>query len=84
MTRPVRMLGTCACTPAGKFIFLQYPFVARAMAPLAPLAGVYNAVPFLPFVVFLAVYAGIVNNQGVERAVRFNAAQAVLLDVLLM
>lgn len=34
--------------PYGKFILFQYPFVARALAPLAPLAMVYNSVPFLP------------------------------------
>uniref|UniRef100_A0A7S0RS17 Protein TIC 20 n=1 Tax=Chlamydomonas leiostraca TaxID=1034604 RepID=A0A7S0RS17_9CHLO len=70
--------------PFGKFIFLQYPFVARAMAPLGPLATLYNTVPFAPFVAFLAVYIGIVNNTNLSRFVRFNAAQAVLLDVLLI
>jgi hypothetical protein len=29
-------------------VFLQYPYVARAMAPLAPLALIYNGIPFLP------------------------------------
>mgnify|MGYP001807154061 CR=1 FL=1 len=36
------------------------------------------------FLVFLAIYAGIVNNQGLPRFVRYHAMQAVLLDVLLM
>lgn len=36
------------CVRAGKFIFVQYPFVARAMAPLGPIAGLYNTVPFAP------------------------------------
>ena len=43
---------------------------------------------FLPplhrFIAFLGVYAGIINNQNFSRFVRYNAMQAVLLDVLLM
>ncbi len=35
-------------------------------------------------IIFLAVYNGIVTNQNLPRFVRFNAMQAVLLDVLLM
>lgn len=49
---------------AGKYIFVQYPYVARAMAMLAPLQLVYFSIPFLPFIIFLAVYSGIVNNQS--------------------
>lgn len=36
------------------------------------------------FIIFLAVYNGIVNNQNLTRFVRYNAMQAVLLDILLM
>ncbi len=39
---------TCPCAHAGKFIFLEFPFVARAMAPLGPLASLYNGIPFAP------------------------------------
>eukprot|EP00879_Flechtneria_rotunda_P003855 GHRR01004095.1.p1 GENE.GHRR01004095.1~~GHRR01004095.1.p1 ORF type:complete len:226 (+),score=37.11 GHRR01004095.1:287-964(+) len=70
--------------PYGRYIFLQYPFVARAMAPLAPLALLYNSIPFAPFILFLAVYSFIVNNQNLSRFIRINAMQAVLLDVLLI
>jgi len=36
------------------------------------------------FVLFLAVYSFIVNNQELSRFIRVNAMQAVLLDILLM
>lgn len=36
------------------------------------------------FIIFLGVYNGIVNNQNLPRFVRYNAMQAVLLDILLM
>jgi hypothetical protein len=36
------------------------------------------------FIVFLGVYSGIINNPNFSKFVRYNAMQAVLLDVLLM
>ncbi len=36
------------------------------------------------FIAFLLVYNGIVTNTGLNRFVRYNAMQAVLLDILLM
>lgn len=68
----------------GRFLFFQYPMITRAIAPLAPLISVYSTVPFAPFVAFFAVYLGIINNQRWPRFVRFNAMQAVLLDILLI
>ncbi|KXZ50442.1 hypothetical protein GPECTOR_16g616 [Gonium pectorale] len=70
--------------PYAKFIMMQYPFVARAFAPVAPLMYIYHAFPFAPFLVFLAIYNGIVNNTSLPRFVRYHAMQAVLLDVLLI
>ncbi|MEW5301536.1 MAG: hypothetical protein WDW38_010267 [Sanguina aurantia] len=70
--------------PFARFLFMQYPFVARALSPLEPLMGLYHAFPFAPFLIFLGVYNGIVNNQSLSRFVRYNAMQAVLLDVLLI
>lgn len=31
-----------------RFLFMQYPFVARALSPLEPLMGLYHAFPFAP------------------------------------
>lgn len=70
--------------PYAKFLMFQYPFIARAFAPLAPLMYVFHSFPFAPFLIFLAVYSGIVNNQSFSRFVRYNAMQAVALDVLLI
>lgn len=70
--------------PYAKFLLLQFPYIARLLAPLAPLNALYNAVPFGPFLVFLGIYSGIVNNRSLSRFIRYNAMQAVLLDVLLI
>lgn len=54
------------------------------MAPLLPLEMLYAGIPFLPFLAFLGVYAGIVNNYNLSRFIRYNAAQAVCLDILII
>jgi hypothetical protein len=36
------------------------------------------------FILFIGVYSFIVNNQSMGRFIRYNAMQAVLLDILLM
>lgn len=70
--------------PYGKFLFAQYPFIARGFAPLLPLYQLYTSFPFAPFLVFLGVYSLIVNNYSFGRFVRYNAMQAVLVDILLV
>jgi len=70
--------------PFGIAVFIQFPFLARLFGPLAPLQLLWLSVPFAPFVAFLAVYAGIVNNRSLPRFVRFSAMQAVMLDILLI
>jgi hypothetical protein len=40
--------------------------------------------PRRSFLFFIAVYSGIVNNQNFSRFIRYNAMQAVLLDILIM
>lgn len=68
----------------GRFLFYQYPIITRAIAPLAPLISFYATVPFAPLLAFFGVYLGIVNNMQWPRFVRFNAMQAMLLDILLI
>ncbi|OAY65729.1 Protein TIC 20-II, chloroplastic, partial [Ananas comosus] len=55
----------------------------RRRRPLLPLAAAYRAVPYAPFVAFFALYLGVARNPSLARFVRFNAMQAVVLDVLL-
>jgi hypothetical protein len=68
----------------GKFLFAQAPIFATLLAPFDPLIRVYFSVPFASIACFFAVYLGIINNQSLPRTTRFNAMQAVLLDIILM
>lgn len=68
----------------GKFFFLEYPSFAKVLLPLEPLMRIYFSIPFIGLIAFFAVYLGIINNRNFSRYVRFNAMQAVLLDILLV
>ncbi len=68
----------------GRFLFFQFPMVARAVAPMAPLLALYHTVPFAALICFFGLYIGVVNNMQLPRFVRFSAMQAVLLDILLV
>jgi len=68
----------------GRFLFFQYPVLRQIISPLAPVISLYSSVPFAALLAFFGVYLGIVNNRSLSRFVRFNAMQAVLLDILLI
>ncbi|BDA47239.1 Protein TIC 20-v, chloroplastic [Coccomyxa sp. Obi] len=68
----------------GRFLFLQFPFLPRLLAPLNPLISFYFSFPFASLIVFFAIYGGIVQNQNFSRFVRYNALQAILLDIILI
>lgn len=69
----------------GRFLFRQYPITQAIVSPLAPLAQLYYTVPFASLVLFFAIYLGLVQQTDRwSRFVRFNAMQAILLDILLI
>ena len=68
----------------GKFLFVQFPVFANVIAPLNPLIQLYFSVPFAGLAAFFAVYILIINNYEWPRNVRFNAMQAILLDIILI
>ncbi|WCJ38864.1 Protein TIC 20-II chloroplastic [Euphorbia peplus] len=68
----------------GRFLFTQFPALAVLFDPLIPLLSLYRSVPYASFVAFFALYLGVVKNPSFTQYVRFNAMQAVTLDVLLV
>ncbi|CAD7700105.1 unnamed protein product [Ostreobium quekettii] len=69
---------------AGRFFFGQFPFSARLLSPIFPLYELYTSLPFGSIVIFFAIYFGIIQNVQVNRFIRFNAMQAILIDILLI
>lgn len=67
-----------------KFLLLQFPLAGLALLPLKPIIELWFNLGFLQIIVFFATYLGVVQNQNMKRFVRFNAQQAVLLDILLI
>ena len=68
----------------GRFLMLQFPIISTVLAPLNPLIQLYFTVPFASLASFFAIYLLIVNNFEWDRNVRFNAMQAILLDIVLI
>jgi uncharacterized membrane protein len=78
------LLPLIAAYPYGKYLFQAYPAILHYISPIMPMIKAYYSVPMASLVVFLAVYAGIVTNEYWSRFVRYNAMQAVLLDIALI
>jgi hypothetical protein len=62
----------------------QFPIISTVLAPLNPLIQLYFTVPFASLASFFAIYLLVVNNFEWDRNVRFNAMQAILLDIILI
>ncbi|XP_031109665.1 protein TIC 20-II, chloroplastic [Ipomoea triloba] len=68
----------------GRFLFAQFPALALPFEPILPLLALYRSIPFASFVTFFALYLGIVRNPSLSHYARFNALQALVLDILLV
>lgn len=68
----------------GRYLFFQFPKLGLLFEPLLPLLGLYRSIPYSSFVAFFALYLGVVRNPSFSHYTRFNAMQAVTLDVLLV
>lgn len=67
-----------------KFFWSYAPQMKVMLLPLDPLVQFFYGVPFASFAAFLAIYYFIVQNYNFNRFVRFNAMQAVMLDICLV
>jgi len=68
----------------GRFIYQRIPPLgALDQIAIQPVEQLYNSIPFLNFGLFLLLAVG-TRNPGMNRSVRFNAQQAILIDILLI
>jgi len=67
----------------GRFLFAQFPVLQLLLIPLAPFMELYR-LPFASLIIFFALYLGVVRNENISHFIRFNAMQAILLDIVLM
>jgi len=68
----------------GTYIFNAYPVFLRVLSPVLPLYEFYQSLSFAQLLVFFGLYFGVARNSNLSRFVRFNAYQAILIDILLI
>ena len=68
----------------GEYLFLQFPVLKLFFVPLNPVLLIYSTVPFAGLIIFFALYLGVVRNENINHFIRFNAMQAILLDIILV
>ncbi|MGL5083710.1 MAG: Tic20 family protein [Microcoleaceae cyanobacterium] len=72
--------------PFGGFLLAQFPVLSWITLPLRPVGVIFGLIPFGlgPLIIFIALYALVVRNSNISHFIRFNAMQAILLDIVLL
>jgi len=73
-----------ASIPFGYFLFYKYSFLKILLFLTFPIAIIEKSLPFGSFLLFIILFAGLVRNPNVPYFVRYNACQALLLDIALV
>ncbi|HEY9735163.1 MAG TPA: Tic20 family protein [Trichocoleus sp.] len=66
----------------GEYLFRQFPALQIFLVPLAPLMVLNSG--FFGLIVFFLIFLLVVRNSNINRFIRFNAMQAILLDIVLI
>jgi uncharacterized membrane protein len=69
--------------PFGGFLFRLFPLLSIVFVPLAPFQVIYSF-PLVGLAIFFALFLLVVRNEKINHFIRFNAMQAILLDILLI
>ncbi len=70
--------------PFGYYWFYKYSFFKFLLLLTFPLEIIESSIPFGGLFLFIIIYLGLVRNQQVPYFVRFNAFQAILLNISLI
>ena len=73
-----------ASIPFGIFLFYKYSFLKILLLLTFPIAIIEKSLPFGSFLLFIILFAGLVRNPNVPYFVRYNACQALLIDIALI
>jgi hypothetical protein len=68
----------------GTFLFQQFPVIKLFFIPLVPVLQLYAAIPFADLIIFFTLYLAVVRNENIKHFIRFNAMQAILIDIILI
>jgi len=68
-----------------KFLLQQFPQFGLLLLPLAPVYSLYQSLGFFSnLLFFFGMYVGVAKNNNMSGFVRFNGAQAIVLDILMI
>lgn len=62
-------------------LLTQFPVLQVFFIPLQPLLEI-NRIPFAGLIIFFALYLLVVRNESINRFIRFNTMQAILLSII--
>ena len=67
--------------PFGNHLYIKYPFIQIIQIPAIPIILIERSIPFGSFLLFLAIFLGLVRNSKVSYFLRFNALQSLLINI---
>ena len=73
-----------ASLPFGNYLFYKFSFLKLLLYLTFPVAIIEKSMPFGGLLFFLILFVGVVRNPNVPYFVRYNACQALLLDIALI
>ena len=73
-----------ASIPFGYYLFYKYSFLKIIILLTLPVAIIEKSLPFGSFLLFIILFAGLARNPKVPYFVRYNASQALLIDISLI
>ena len=73
-----------ASIPFGYYLFYKYSFLKILLLLTFPIAILEKSLPFGGFLLFIILFAGLARNPNVPYFVRYNACQALLIDISLI
>ena len=73
-----------ASIPFGNYLFFKYSFLKILLLITSPIAIIEESLPFGSFLLFIILFAGLARNPKVPYFVRYNACQALLIDIALI
>ena len=73
-----------ASIPFGYYLFYKYSFLKILLLITFPIAIIEKSLPFGGFLLFIILFAGLAKNPKVPYFVRYNAYQALLIDIALI
>ena len=73
-----------ASIPFGYYLFYKYSFLKVLLFITFPIAIIEKSLPFGGLLLFIILFAGLARNPKVPYFVRYNACQALLIDIALI